>query len=153
MLPMADVPAVVPPRRHHPRWKIMRDVALLQLKLLLGGLHNLVLMPVAMVAGAVDIVFKNRREEALFYKALAWGRHLDEKIGLYGALRTEDGKTHNPPEHYSVDALMARVEAAIAHEFETGEVTTNVKSAMSRVLDRLHRESRETEPSEIPAAE
>lgn len=146
---MADVPAVV--RRHHPRWKIVRDVALLQVKLLLGNLHNFLLMPLAFFAGAVDIVFKNKREEALLYKVLAWGRHLDEKIGLYNALHTGDGKTHNPPEHYSVDALVGRVEAAIAHEFKTGEVTANVKSAMSRVLNRLHRENKEA--PEAPVAE
>ena len=146
---MADPAA--PPRRHHPRWKILRDVALLQVKLLLGNLHNFALMPIAAVAGAVDIVFKNRRDEALLYKVLAWGRHLDEKIGLYNALHTGDGKTHNPPEHYSVDALAARVEAAIAHEFKTGEVTANVKSAMNRVIARLHRENRETE--DTPVAE
>ncbi|HEY5238504.1 MAG TPA: hypothetical protein VIJ62_09010 [Rhizomicrobium sp.] len=139
--------------RPHPRWKIVRDVAMLQVKLLLGNLHNFMLMPIALIAGAVDIVFKNRRDEALLYKTLAWGRHLDEKIGLYSVLDTKDGETHNPPEHYSVDAFAARVEAAIAHEFKTGEVTVNVKTAMRRVLDRLHRENRETEPSETPAAE
>ncbi|HSZ11457.1 MAG TPA: hypothetical protein VK759_04735 [Rhizomicrobium sp.] len=138
-------------RRPHPRWRIVRDVALLQVKLLLGNLHNFMLMPLAVFAGAVDILFKNYREEALLYKVLAWGRHLDERIGLYNALENEEGKTHNPHEHYSVDAVVARVEAAIAHEFKTGEVTTNVKTAMRRVLDKLHRENREAE--ETPVAE
>jgi hypothetical protein len=121
-------------RRPHPRWRIVRDVAVLQLKLLIGNVHNLLLMPVCLFAAALDILFKNRRDEALLYKTLAWARHFEERIGLYSALHDDP---HNPPEKYSIDALIARVENAIKHDYERGGTTASMKAAADKALDRV----------------
>ena len=112
-----------------PRWRIVRTVGMLQVKLILGNVHNFALMPVCLLAGAVDILFKNRRDEALLYKVLAWGRHLDEMIGLYRPLENAEGAAFNPPERYSVDALVDRLEAASA------------KRAMDRALTQIRAEA------------
>jgi len=121
-------------RRPHPRWRIVRDVAVLQLKLFIGNVHNLLLMPVCLFAAALDILFKNRRDEALLYKTLAWARHFEERIGLYSALHDDP---HNPPEKYSIDALIARVENAIKHDYERGGTTASMKAAADKALDRV----------------
>jgi hypothetical protein len=121
-------------RRPHPRWRIVRDVAVLQLKLLIGNVHNLLLMPVCLFAAAIDILFKNRRDEALLYKTLAWARHFEERIGLYSSLHED---RHNPPEKYSIDALIARVENAIKHDYERGGTTASMKAAADKALDRV----------------
>lgn len=117
----------------HPRWLIVRDVALLQIKLLINNVHNFLLMPVALLAAALDILFKNRRDEAWLYKTLAWGRHFEERIGLYNALRDDP---HNPPEKYSVDAVIARVENAIKKNYESGGTLATMKAAADRALER-----------------
>lgn len=121
-------------RRPHPRWRIVRDVAVLQLKLFIGNVHNLLLMPVCLFAAALDILFKNRRDEALLYKTLAWARHFEERIGLYSSLHED---RHNPPEKYSIDALIARVENAIKHDYERGGTTASMKAAADKALDRV----------------
>lgn len=121
-------------RRPHPRWRIVRDVAVLQLKLLIGNVHNLLLMPVCLFAAALDILFKNCRDEALLYKALAWARHFEERIGLYSALHDD---RHNPPEKYSIDSLVARVENAIKQDYERGGTTASMKAAADKALDRV----------------
>lgn len=121
-------------RRPHPRWKIVKDVAVLQLKLLVGNIHNFLMMPVCLFAGALDILFKNRRDEAWLYKALAWARHFEERIGLYSALHEDP---HNPPDKYSIDALIARVETAIKQDYEKGGTTASMKAAADKALDRI----------------
>ena len=121
-------------RRPHPRWRIVKDVAVLQLKLLIGNIQNFLLMPVCLFAGAIDILFKNRRDEAWLYKTLAWARHFEERIGLYSALHADP---HNPPEKYSIDALIARVENAIKHDYEKGGTTASMKAAADKALDRV----------------
>lgn len=121
-------------RRPHPRWRIVRDVAVLQLKLLIGNVHNLLLMPVCLFAAALDILFKNRRDEALLYKTLAWARHFEERIGLYSALRED---RHNPPEKYSIDAVIARVETAIKRNYESGGTTATMKAAADKAFERM----------------
>jgi hypothetical protein len=121
-------------RRPHPRWRIVKDLVVLQLKLFIGNVHNLLLMPVCLFAAAIDILFKNRRDEALLYKTLAWARHFEERIGLYNALH---GDPHNPPEKYSIDALVARVENAIKQDYERGGTTATMKAAADKALDRM----------------
>jgi hypothetical protein len=121
-------------RRPHPRWRIVRDLVVLQLKLFIGNVHNLLLMPVCLFAAALDILFKNRRDEALLYKTLAWARHFEDRIGLYSALHDD---RHNPPEKYSIDALIARVEHAIKQDYERGGTTASMKAAAGKALDRV----------------
>ncbi len=123
-------------QRPHPRWRIVRDVVVLQLKLLVGNIHNFLLMPVCLFAGAIDILFKNRRDEALLYKTLAWARHFEERIGLYSALHEDP---HNPPEKYSIDAVIARVEDAIRQDYEKGGTAASIKAAADKAMDQMAR--------------
>jgi hypothetical protein len=96
-------------------------------------------MPVCLFAAALDILFKNRRDEALLYKTLAWARHFEERIGLYSALHDD---RHNPPEKYSIDALIARVENAIKQDYERGGTTASMKAAADKALDRVAAKAR-----------
>ena len=81
-----DVPP--PPIDHqtHTRGMFVRDVLMLQIKLLLGNLHNFVLIPLTLAAAALDLVFKSGRHGSRFYRVLDWGRQAEEAIGLYRAL-------------------------------------------------------------------
>ncbi|HVZ70302.1 MAG TPA: hypothetical protein VG891_12630 [Rhizomicrobium sp.] len=126
--------AAIRARRPHPRRLIVRDVAILQLKLFIGNVHNFLLMPVALLAAALDILFKNRRDEAWLYKTLAWARHFEERIGLYSALRED---AHHPPEKYSIDAVIARVETAIKKNYESGGTAASMKAAADKAFERM----------------
>jgi len=78
-----------PPRidhQPHTRGMFVRDVLVLQIKLLLLGLHNFVLVPATLAAAALDFVFKSGRHGSRFYRVLDWGRQAEEAIGLYRAL-------------------------------------------------------------------
>ena len=72
------------------RWRFLRDVLVLQLKLLIGNLHNFVLIPATLAAAMLDLVFKSGRHGSRFYRVLDWGRQADEAIGLYSALDRQD---------------------------------------------------------------
>ena len=117
------------------RWPFIRDVLLLQVKLLLGNLHNLILIPATTVAALLDLLFRSGSHGSRFYRVLGWGRRADEAIDLYGALNRYDSKLNDG---LTVDAIVSRLEGAIIHEFKRGETTAAVKSAVARALDRLH---------------
>jgi hypothetical protein len=70
----------------HTRGMFVRDVLVLQIKLLLLSLHSFVLMPATLAAAALDLVFKSGRHGSRFYRVLDWGRQAEEAIGLYRAL-------------------------------------------------------------------
>jgi hypothetical protein len=131
----------------HGRWPFIRDVLLLQVKLLIGNVHNLILIPATTAAAVLDLIFKSGRHGSRFYRVLEWGRRADEAIGLYGALdRHEDSLKRD----FTLDALVLRVEEAIIREYEKGGTAASAKAAVDRVLDQLHNHS---DWSGVPARE
>jgi hypothetical protein len=128
------------------RWPFIRDVLLLQVKLLIGNVHNLVLVPATTVAAVLDLIFKSGRHGSRFYRVLEWGRRADEAIGLYGALDRHDDLKRR----FTVDALVSRVEEAIVREYARGGTAGNVKAAVDRVLDQLRSQTVADENSVSP---
>ncbi len=63
------------------RWRFWRDVLVFELKMFIGNLRDLALMPVSVVAAMIDLVSKGEREGSLFYRVLRWGAHSAE-IGV-----------------------------------------------------------------------
>ena len=86
------------------RGKLLREVALFQVKLLLATGRDLVLLPLSLFAAAFDFVF-GRTE--LFRATLRLGRWSDEFIGVF------------PPEQrderapFDADALLAQIEGLV----------------------------------------
>jgi hypothetical protein len=68
------------------RRQFIRDVLVLQLKLLAGNVHNFILIPATLAAAFLDLIFKSGGHGARFYRVLEWGRRAEEEIGLYRAL-------------------------------------------------------------------
>jgi hypothetical protein len=64
-----------PPEGSGERWRFLKDVIVFQLKLLLDNLRDFALVPISLVAALIDLVYKGKREGALFYKVLRWGAH------------------------------------------------------------------------------
>jgi hypothetical protein len=122
----------------HGRWPFIRDVLVLQLKLVIGNVHNFVLIPATTGAAVLDLIFKSGRHGSRFYRVLEWGRQVDEAIGLYSAL---DGRDTERKRDLTVDALVSQVEIAIARECEKGGTAASVKLALDRILDQVHRET------------
>ena len=127
----------------HGRWPFIRDVLLLQVKLLIGNVHNLILVPATTAAAVLDLIFKSDRHGSRFYRVLEWGRRADEAIGLYGALDRHDDELKR---HFTIDALMSRVEETIVREYAKGGTAASVKTAVDRVLDQLRSRTDQSRP-------
>ncbi len=130
-----------PPYGHdgpHGRWLFIRDVLVLQVKLLIGNLHNFLLIPATLVAAALDLVLKSGPHGSRFYRVLDWGRRGEDAIGLYSALdRNEEGLKSE----YTVDAVVSRLEAVIVGEYAKGGTAASMKAAIDGALDQLHSEA------------
>jgi hypothetical protein len=122
----------------HARWKFARDVAVFQLKLILGNLHNFLFVPVSLGAAAVDLVFRHEKEGARFYRVIGWAKHADDMIDLYSAL---DEGGEGLKSEYSVDAVVARLEGVIVREYEKGGTAASVKAAVDKAIDQLQHEA------------
>lgn len=96
-------------RKPTPAQHLIRDVALLQLKLLLDALRDVVLSPITLGAAAIDLLLSGQREPRLFRAALRMGERSDAWIDLWSAARERDA-----PHARNVDDLLAIVEQALA---------------------------------------
>ena len=126
------------PRRSNDRWKFLRDVVVFQLKMFLDNVRDLVLMPVSLVAAAIDLVLRGDREGARFYRVLRWGRHSERVIDVYSAIDQHPPDDFEIGEAYTVDGVIARLENVVSREVEKGGTAASIKGAMDRAIDQLH---------------
>ena len=87
---------------------LIKAVALLQLKLLLGAARDLALVPLALAAAFVDLLLLKRREPEFFRDLLRLGEHSDAWIDVWSF-----GRGAHAPSRENVDALIARVEEVV----------------------------------------
>jgi hypothetical protein len=126
------------------RWTLIRDVAVFQVKLLVDGFRDVLLVPVSLVAGIVSLVGGGARSGPDFYDLLRIGRRSERWINLFGAAE----RLHGPPsdeEKFKVediDEIVARVEGFVIDEYRKGGVTAQAKDRLDSALDLLHKKAR-----------
>jgi hypothetical protein len=120
--------------RRERRWLLMRDLAVFQGKLLLDGLRDALLAPVALVTGIVGLISGRDKAHSLFYSVLRGGHRLERWINLFGAVeprRLEEGA--------QVDDVVERVETMLRAQAAKGGVTQSTKERIDAILDAIQR--------------
>ena len=108
--------------------------------MLIDNLRDFALVPVSLGAALFDLFVKGEREGALFYKVLRWGAHSEKVIDVYSAIEQHEKAKVHPD--YTIDAAVARIERVVVRECEKGGTAASIKTAMDRVIDQLHNETR-----------
>ncbi len=120
------------------RWQLIRDLAVFQLKLVIDALRDVVMSPVSLGAGVVDLVRGGDRPGRYFYQVLLAGRRSEVWINLFGeADRVAPRPTD--AESASLDAVVERMEQLVVEQVERGGVTAAAKAAIDRSLDVISR--------------
>lgn len=130
-------------------WVLIRDVALLQFKLVVDGLRDLVLVPASLVAGLVSIVkTRDGVPGSEFYRLVSVGRQSERWINLFGAL--ENAPADVVKEHHfgtkDIDEIVTRVEAFVIDEYKRGGVSAQAKDSLQQAMDRLRRRGSKPPP-------
>ena len=131
------------------RWTLIRDVAVLQLKLLVDGLRDLVLVPVSLIAGAIGLLKGGDRPGSEFYDLLKFGRRSERWINLFGAADRVHGSDAADDELAveDIDEMMTRVESFLVEEYKRGGVTAQAKDRLDQGLNSLQRLARKRRSS------
>ena len=125
-----------------PLWTLIRDVAVLQVKLVVDGLRDLILVPASLIAGIVSIARMNDGKPGNeFYALVGVGKQSERWINLFGALRNA------PPEvleeaHFGdadIDDIVARVESFVVDEYRRGGVTAQAKDRLEKAMAAMQR--------------
>jgi hypothetical protein len=122
------------------RWTLIRDVAVLQVKLLIDGVRDLVLVPASLIAGLVSLVrSRDGRPGPEFYNLINIGRQSEHWINLFGAMRNAppDAVTDVHFADMDLDDIVSRVEHFVVDEYRRGGVTAQAKARMDQALRAL----------------
>ena len=126
-------------------WTLIRDIGVLQVKLVIDGLRDLVLVPASLVVGIVSLAkTKNGEPGTEFYKLVSIGKQSEQWINLFGAV------DNAPPEvvetmpfaNGDIDELVSRVETFVVDEYKRGGVTAQAKTRIDKALAAMQRGSK-----------
>ena len=134
---MSELPAPRP-ESDEKRWVFIRDVVVFQVKLVIDGLRDAVLIPLSIGAALLDLIGGRERSGRLFYHTVAQGRRTESWIGLFEA--ADRGKSGGRvPENSlgNVDELVGHLEKLLVEQHQRGGITASAKEAIDRALDSL----------------
>jgi hypothetical protein len=135
---MNEVPEVARPALS--RTTLARDIVVLQAKLLVDGLRDLILVPASLVVGIANLVaYNDRKPGAEFYRLLYAGKQSERWINLFGALKNA------PPDMEEVkgfpdadmDDIVGRLENYMVEEHRRGGMTAQAKDRLDKALDTI----------------
>ena len=119
------------------RRTLVRDVLVFQFKLIVDGLRDFFLVPVAFFAGLLS--FFNARDGVPgphFYSLLQLGKQSEEWIDLFGAMRNAPPEIRNhvrfPDEN--MDQILERIETFVVDEEKRGGITAQARERLERAL-------------------
>ena len=127
------------------RWTLIRDIGVLQVKLLVDSVRDIILLPASLIAGIVSIAStQNGRPGVQFYRLLAWGRQSEIWINLFGAVENspEEIEQSQAFGDRDIDDIVGRLEFFVLEEVKRGGVTAQAKDRLDKILDALQRKKR-----------
>ena len=123
------------------RWTLTRDIAVLQVKLIVDGLRDFLLVPISIVAGLISLFSSGSSRDNEFYRLLRIGRKSEKWINLFGAAdRVEsagDDRVNFPQE--DIDTIVKRLEDMVVDEYRSGGVTKQARDHLEQLLSSVRR--------------
>lgn len=123
------------------RWTLLRDIAVLQVKLIVDGLRDFLLVPVSLVAGIISLVKNPDEPTNEFYDLLRLGRRSERWINLFGAAEKVHGPSINDDSILpdDIDTLVGKVENYVVEEYKKGDVPKQAKDQIDRAIESLQK--------------
>ena len=128
--------------RYPDRWTLIRDIAVLQVKLIVDGFRDLVLVPASLIAGIASLVTGTKeRPGPQFYQLIGVGKQSERWIDLFKAYENAPDEVK---EEYSfgvanMDEIVDRFESFVVEEYQRGGVTKQAKERIDQALNAIQR--------------
>lgn len=124
------------------RWTLIRDIAVLQVKLVVDGLRDLILVPASLIVGIVSLLSgADGRPGEQFYRLLAMGKQSERWINLFGALQNAPADLEHGEQlpDAGMDELVKRFETFVVDEHRRGGITAQAKTRLDKAIDAIGR--------------
>lgn len=116
---------------------LVRDVAVFQFKLIVDGLRDFLLVPIALFAGLLSVATgTNGKPNSQFYKLLEVGKQSEEWIDLFGAMRHAPDDLQQPVRFPDarMDDVLDNIEAFVRSEEKRGGMTAQARERFEKAL-------------------
>jgi hypothetical protein len=127
---------------HPPLWTLRRDIAVLQVKLLVDGARDLILVPASLIAGIVSLAkSRDGKPGPEFYMLIGVGKQSERWINLFGALKNAPPEVmeQNSFGDADMDQIVSRVESFVVDEYKRGGVTAQAKERIEKAMEAMQR--------------
>ena len=101
----------------NPRIELIRETAVLQVKLLIDGLRDAILIPLSLVAALIGVLRGGPDCNREFRRVIKLGRRSERWINLFGHQRPLNGH----PVTGSMDSILDQVETAVMEQYKRGK--------------------------------
>ena len=124
------------------RWTLIRDIAVLQVKLIVDGFRDLVLVPASLVAGILSLLSGSTdRPGPQFYQLISFGKQSELWINLFKAYENAPPEVREQRSFgaTNMDELVDKIESFVVDEYQRGGVTRQAKERIDQALNAIHR--------------
>ena len=125
------------------RWTLIRDIVVLQFKLVIDGFRDFLLVPVSLVVGLFSVFRGGDRPGVEFYELLQFGRRSERVINLFGAADRLPESEAADPGVPDIDNLVGRLEGYLVDEYRRGGITKQAKDRLDDLVDRINKAGRD----------
>ena len=119
---------------------LIGDVGVLQVKLFVDGLRDLILVPLSIGAGVLGLLLRTDSGPGTqFYDLLLAGRHSDRLINLFGAsdrVHATAGGDGQLPED-DINQSIARIESFVVNQYNSGGLPAETKAQLDKAFELL----------------
>ena len=134
---MPEAKSDLPDRR-----TLIHDVAVLQAKLIVDGLRDLILVPLSLIAGLVSLLSGEKGVPGTqFYRLLAIGKQSEIWINLFGAMSNAPPDLEHPmpfPD-LDMDEIVDKIEAFVVNEEKRGGMTAQARARFEKAIDAMRK--------------
>jgi len=126
------------------RSRLIRRIVTLQLKLMVDGLRDLVLLPVSLVAALVGFVRGGDDPERELNQVMEYGRESEEWIDLFEHRAGEEYRASRTAHSLaSIDAVFEKIEESLKQSYQSDDTSKDVQAEIDEALNAAHEKARE----------
>ena len=113
-----------------PRITLIRETAVLQLKLIADGFRDAVLIPISLLAALIGLLRGGEDCDREYRRLIKLGRRSERWINLFGHQQPL-GLSHPAG---SMDKILTQVESIVMDQYKKGRSTTETRAAVRKAM-------------------
>lgn len=123
--------------KQHSRSEIIRDTFVIQLKLIIDGLRDLMLMPLVVLATISGLIMHSNQPGRYLYRLLSYGKASEKWIGLFDEADKDCMEPLDLKEK-SLDELVKKTQSAFESKYINEEKKQKLLDRLNVALDEIN---------------